>query len=508
MTPVPMPASRRIPRVTAESGGDAARLHDLRAEVGERAPHERDPISGFTRAPPPGYDPEMGEPFNCTTDEVVPSRPPSSAPTSYPMLILAFAHNGQRPIERATLPREGALFGRDVLFFPGGPCDDTQLSRRHAEVRLHQGRWVVRDLGSRNGTWVNGERLSEARTLEIGDVIRVGSTLMIHAVQAADSDGARAEAPSLIGDSDKLAAVRRAIGVVAGKPRAVLVTGETGTGKELVAEALHRRSERPGRFVAVNCGAFSEDILASELFGHVRGAFTSAVRDRPGLFRAADRGTLFLDEIGEMPLPLQAKLLRVLEVGQVRPVGGTEDVAVDVAIVAATNRDLVAEVRAQRFRSDLYARIGHWLIQIPPLRERREDIPELVQHFLGRVGASGRAMTVGLAEALFTHPWPLNVRGLLNVLSMAALATPGDAALDLYPEVAAALQATYTMRPTETPGARPRGAPTAEELTRALTDCQGQISAAARKLGCTRQQLYRWLDKRGIDLTAFRQDRA
>jgi DNA-binding NtrC family response regulator len=450
----------------------------------------------------------MREAFTCITDEMEPVSPPVSGPTSYPMLILGFADGGRRAIERCTLPREGALFGRDILFFPGGPCDDAQLSRRHAEVKLHRDRWVVRDLGSRNGTWVNGERISDTRALEPGDVIRVGSTLMIHAVQAADSDGAQDAAPGLVGDSDKVAAVRRAIDVVAGKSRAVLITGETGTGKELIAEALHRQSGRSGRSVAVNCGAFSEDILASELFGHVRGAFTSAVKDQPGLFRAADRGTLFLDEIGEMPLPLQAKLLRVLEVGQVRPVGGTEDVPVDVAIVAATNRDLVAEVRSQRFRSDLYARLGHWLIQVPPLRERREDIPALVQHLLGRHHAAGRPMTVGLAEALFTHPWPLNVRGLLNVLSIAVLASPRDAPLDLYPDVAAALQATYTMAPAEAPAAsvRPRSVPSADELRRALAQFQGQISAAARHLGCTRQQLYRWLDKRGIELKDFRHD--
>ncbi len=421
------------------------------------------------------------------------------------MLILGFADGGKRPVERCTLPREGALFGRDILFFPGGPVDDSQLSRRHAEVRLDRGRWVVRDLGSRNGTWVNGARLTDERALEPGDVIRLGSSLMIYARQAADSDGAQAAAPMLVGDSDKIAAVRRAIGTVAGKHRAVLITGETGTGKELVAEALHRKSERPGRLVAVNCGAFSEDILASELFGHVRGAFTGAVKDQPGVFRAADRGTLFLDEIGEMPLPLQAKLLRVLEVGKVRPVGGTEDVPVDVAIVAATNRDLVTEVRQQRFRSDLYARLGQWLIQVPPLRERRDDIPALVRHMLDRCDSSGSAMTSELCEALFLHPWPLNVRGLFNVLSIAALATPRGAPLDLYPEVAAALEAGSIVKPPEAQAStRPRSVPPAAALRKTLDQYHGQISAAARHLGCTRQQLYRWLEKRGIDRNDFR----
>src|SRR5262249_50599634 len=157
-----------------------------------------------------------------------------------------------------------------------------------------------------------------------------------------------------------------------------------------------------------NCGAFAEGLLAGELFGHVRGAFTGAVSDRQGLFRAADRGTLFLDEVGELPQQLQVSLLRVLEVGQVRPVGGTEDVTVDVAIVAATNRDLVAEVRQGAFRTDLYARLGQWSIHVPPLRERREDIPWLVRHLLARCDAAQRAITTPLAEALLLHHWTLN----------------------------------------------------------------------------------------------------
>ncbi|APR88323.1 Response regulator of zinc sigma-54-dependent two-component system [Minicystis rosea] len=424
--------------------------------------------------------------------------------TSHDMLILGFTDGGARPVERCTLPPEGALFGRDVLFFPGGPLDDAQLSRRHAEVRRKRDRWVVRDLGSRNGTWVNGERLQGERSLTRGDVLRLGSSLVIYAGQMADGDGAQAIAPKLIGDSDRIAAVRRAIGMVAGKPRAVLVTGETGTGKELVAEALHQRSGRPGRLVAVNCGAFSEDILASELFGHVRGAFTGAVKDQPGLFRAADRGTLFLDEIGEMPLPLQAKLLRVLEVGKVRPVGSTEDVPSDVAIVAATNRDLIEEVRQQRFRSDLYARLAQWLIPVPPLRERRDDLPALVRHLLARSNAAGKRMTARLSEALFTHPWPLNVRGLLNVLSIAVLAAPHGGPLDLCPEVAAALTATSAVASSGLSASKPKGVPSAEELQRALDLTNGRISAAARHVGCSRQQLYRWLEKRGIDPKEFR----
>ena len=445
-------------------------------------------------------------PRTSITSEVEPKPQPDSTRISYPTLILGFADGGLRPIERCTLPTEGAILGRDILFFPGGPIDDPQLSRRHVEVKPHRDGWVVKDLGGRNGTWINGQRLFGEQKLEPGDVIRIGSTLVIHAFLAADGDGCHSVAPGLIGDSDKIAAVRRAVGMVAGKGRAVLITGETGTGKELVAEALHQQSGRQGRLVAVNCGAFTEDILASELFGHVRGAFTGAVNAQPGLFRVADKGTLFLDEIGEMPLPLQAKLLRVLEVGKVRPVGGTDDVPVDVSIVAATNRDLVSEVRYQRFRSDLYARLGQWLIQVPPLRERREDMPALVQHLLGRCDTAGRPMTTRLFEALLLHLWPLNVRGLYNVLSIAVLASPARAPLDLCPEVSAVLDATSTLTPMAVMRAvaRRKGAPQADELRKALELSQGQISEAARHLGCTRQQLYRWMEKRGIDCNDYR----
>jgi DNA-binding NtrC family response regulator len=323
--------------------------------------------------------------------------------------------------------------------------------------------------------------------------------------------GERAEvAPSLVGMSDALSSVRRAIdlvtGLATGKQRAVLVTGETGTGKELVAAALHERSGRPGKLVPVNCAALAEGTLASELFGHVRGAFTGASGDRPGLVRSAHKGTLLLDEIGEMPAALQAQLLRVLESGRVRPVGASEDISVDALVVGATNRDLVAEVSAGRFRADLYARLGQWLIHLPPLRERREDLPYLVRHLAAQAGAGERAMSVELAEALHVHPWPLNVRGLRNVLSITALASPPGGPLDLLPEVAAALAASRMLAPEQQEEQDPRKVPTADELVQALERFHGKVVAVARHYGCTRPQLYRWMKKRGLDPQSFRHD--
>jgi transcriptional regulator with PAS, ATPase and Fis domain len=242
----------------------------------------------------------------------------------------------------------------------------------------------------------------------------------------------------------------------------VVVTGETGTGKEIVAHLIHRRSGRPGPFVAVNCAGFTESLLASELFGHVRGAFTGAIAEQPGLFRAAHGGTLFLDEAGDIPVALQATLLRVLETWNIRPVGSTRDVPVDVRVVAASNRDLVTLVRKGLFRADLYSRLAQWTIHVPALRERREDIPALSRALLSQHGAGERTLTPDLEEALLVHPWPLNVRGLANVLSVAAIATPAGLPLGLCPEVQSALDDNLvegSVAPPEVASFRARSAP-------------------------------------------------
>jgi Nif-specific regulatory protein len=199
----------------------------------------------------------------------------------------------------------------------------------------------------------------------------------------------------------------------------VLVQGETGTGKKLIASALHHRSKRKDRlFVAQNCAAFPENLLESELFGHKRGAFTGATDDKKGLFEVADGGTLFLDEIGEMPLSLQAKLLRALQEGEIRPLGAQLTRRVDVRIVAATNRDLDAEVKSGRFREDLYYRLKVFPIRVPPLRERRDDIPLLARHFLDRYVREFGKPVAGLADdalaILSAYEWPGNVRELEN----------------------------------------------------------------------------------------------
>jgi DNA-binding NtrC family response regulator len=291
--------------------------------------------------------------------------------------------------------------------------------------------------------------------------------------------------------------------VVAPHLRTVIVTGEAGTGKEVVARLIHQRSGRQGSFLAVNCGALTEALLASELFGHVRGAFTGAVADQPGLFRAAHGGTLFLDEAGDIPLALQATLLRVLETRQVRPVGSTRDVPVDVRVVSASNRELVTLVRQGQFRADLYARLAQWVIRLPPLRDRRDDIPALSRALLAQFGAAERTLTPELEEALLGHPWPLNVRGLANVLSIAAIATPEGLPLELGPEVQAALDDNRIERSLAPPEKFPAVIDRAglEDLLRRF---RGRVSEMARHVGVSRPRMYRMLWAEGLDPAPFR----
>ncbi len=416
-------------------------------------------------------------------------------------LVLAFPHDGHRSTQSRTIPRGGVLLGRGSSMFDV-PFDDPGMSIQHAEIRIESGIAVVRDLGSAAGTGLNGQPLHGTHALVQGDVLRMGDTLLVYSRAAAADEGelsAGAE-PELTGASPSIAAIRRSIDAVAPHRRTVVVTGETGTGKEIVARQIHRRSGRPGSFVAVSCGAFTEGLLASELFGHVRGAFTGAVQDQQGLLRSARGGTLLLDDVAEIPLALQPTLLRVLETWQVRPVGSTCDVDVDVRVVATTNRELVAMVQEGLFRSDLYARLAQWTIRLPPLRERREDIPALTSALLGRCDAPGRPLTPDLQEALLVHAWPMNVRWLLNVLSVAAIMTPSGA-LALGDEVRSALRKDLPEGAVPHRDAQLLDKSGLEDL---LGRFQGRVAEMARHLGITRPKLYRLLWAEGLEPAQFR----
>src|SRR5262245_46601814 len=244
----------------------------------------------------------------------------------------------------------------------------------------------------------------------------------------------------LVGESPAIVAVRESIARCALTPSNVLITGESGVGKELVASAIHAaspQSERP--FIAVNCGAIPETLIESQLFGHLRGAFTTALQANPGLFVAANHGTVFLDEIGELPFPMQVKLLRVIENREVWPVGATRAVPLDVRIIASTNRDLPREVEAGRFREDLFYRLNVVHVTLPPLRERRGDIPLLVEHLVrrlnGKLGASFVSVEPGALRMLTAQPWKGNVRELENVLERAMVMGTGPQLLVPHPSM-------------------------------------------------------------------------
>ena len=282
----------------------------------------------------------------------------------------------------------------------------------------------------------------------------------------------------------------------------VLITGPSGTGKEMIARAIHRASSRAdGPFIALNCGALPEHLLESELFGHARGAFTGAVRERLGLFREADRGTLFLDEIGDMPRPLQVKLLRVLQEHRVRPLGSNQEVPMDVRVLSATHQDLQAAMADRAFREDLYYRLNVVSLALPPLRERPEDIPLLVRHFLEQARERSGVAVTGFArdamQLLSTAPWPGNVRQLVNVVEQCVALSPGPripAAL-----VRQALAEPAAHWPTLTDA---RNTFECQYLVRVLRMADGNVTRAADLAGRNRTDFYKLMHKHGIDHSA------
>ena len=295
--------------------------------------------------------------------------------------------------------------------------------------------------------------------------------------------------------------------LVADSDASVLITGESGTGKELLAQAIHRASRRRARpYVAVNCGAIPAELLESELFGHARGAFTGAVQPHKGLFQAADGGTLLLDEIGDMPLPLQVKLLRVLQEGEVRPVGSTQAIPVNVRVISATHRDLDAQRAAGLFREDLYYRLNVVSLRLPPLAERREDIPLLASHYLRRLAERYEKPVPSLApdamQLLVAAPWPGNVRQLLNLLEQAvALTTTGMIPASLVQsalrEDAAALIPFEEARKTFE----------RDYLVRLLKITGGNVTQAAQLAKRNRTEFYKLLQRHMLEPAMFKESK-
>jgi DNA-binding NtrC family response regulator len=315
----------------------------------------------------------------------------------------------------------GVTVGKDPTC--DAPIDDPFVSSRHLRIEGREGAWHLVDLGSTNGTFVAGARVAHAE-LPFGVPVALGDAEIVLEPRDAPEEPRPASFEGMLTRDPSMRQVFELVEKVGPSDAAVAILGETGTGKELVARALHARSRRrEGPFIPVNCSAIAESLIESELFGHEKGAFSGAERMRKGAFEEADRGTIFLDEIGELPLDLQPKLLRTLELGEVKRVGASRPIQVDVRIVAATHRDLRAAVRGGKFREDLYYRLCVVPVTVPPLRQRRGDVRLLAEEFLSRAVPRGLAIRFS-PEALARiegYDWPGNVRQLRNVVQRALL---------------------------------------------------------------------------------------
>jgi DNA-binding NtrC family response regulator len=405
---------------------------------------------------------------------------------------------GRETTAKKGVVRVGTSTSADLVLTDGA------VSRRHFEVRQRAGDVRVRDLDSTNGTVVDGVRVFEA-VLPPGALIRVGTTaIRVTPVQEpiVVPLSKRERFGGLLGRST---AMRQAFAVlerVAPTEATVLIEGETGTGKELAAEAIHNESSRAeGPFVAVDCGAIVHDLVESHLFGHVRGSFTGAVADKRGAFEEAEGGTLFLDEIGELPLDLQPKLLRALEKRAVQRVGETRPRPIDVRVVAATNRNLAAEVNKGTFREDLYYRLAVVTVELPPLRSRREDIPLLVRHFLDRLRPAATP-SEEMLQTMTSRPWRGNVRELRNAVERAvALMPPPDAGAEsedaLRERISQAIEPLLGLTMKEA-NERLREMFERRYLEHVLALSGGSVSGAARLAEVNRRYLQRLMIKHNL----------
>jgi DNA-binding NtrC family response regulator len=359
----------------------------------------------------------------------------------------------------------------------------------------------VVDEGSTNGTWINGERLErhQGRRMIDGDILRLGRTCLVfreaelgerprqvdvtadELASQASPRGLRTMSPALEREFALAAKIARSTAPVA-------ILGETGTGKELTALAIHELSQRRGRFVAVNCAGIPEQLVASEMFGHRKGAHSLALTDRDGLVRESDKGTLFLDEIGDLPLPIQATLLRTLQDGTVRPLGSTRDEKVDLRVVCATHVDVPGLIVRARFREDLWGRLAGHVLRLPALRHRREDLGLLMRDILTRSAtAAAPTLSVEAIDVITSHAWPRNIRQLEHALKRALTLANGEITIDDLPDDVSV--ATEDER---------------DRLVDLLRIHRGNLPAVAAAEGVTRQAIEKRCKKHGVDYKAFR----
>jgi DNA-binding NtrC family response regulator len=380
---------------------------------------------------------------------------------------------------------------------------DFTVSRYHLEVSVRPTGILVTDLGSTNGTYIGGVRIERA-IVPPGTLLSLGGTKIrfddaVRRTIPGPVDGAPHTLAGMIARSPAMLRLFADVERVAATPTSVLIVGESGTGKERVAEAIHARSARAGApLVTIDCGALSSGLLASELFGHEKGAFTGADRTHKGAFERANGGTVFLDEIGELPAADQSALLGVLERRRFRRVGGTTEVELDTRVIAATNRDLRAEVNSGRFRHDLYHRLAVVVLRLAPLRDRRDDIPVLVEHFARELGAAGPIEAVFGGDQLaawLKHPWPGNVRELRNAVESTLVVGPQPLTGELPAEGASAPPAILPYKDHRASVVREfeHG-----YLVRLLALAAGNVSQAARIAKMDRSHLIDLLPRHGL----------
>ena len=409
--------------------------------------------------------------------------------------------SGSRPTLVAHSLHAPLVIGRELR---GVADDDDRMSRRHAEIAVTDGGISVSDLGSRNGTFVDGNRLEQPAWAHAPTIVRTGKTIGIVVRDITPYEQATVDVDANVVVGPILRRAWTAIERAARSGDGVMVLGESGVGKELAAQVFHGATGPRNELIAVNCAAIPAGLAERLLFGARRGAFSGADRDADGYLVAADGGTIFLDEIAELDLVVQAKLLRVIETHEVIPLGEARPRKIDLRVVAATLRDLRAEVAARRFREDLYHRIGRPEIRLPALRDRPEEIPWLIGTTLAQVDGRLRAHAT-LIEHCLLRPWPGNLRELAGEIRRAGVGV-ADAnrtevqARDLAPD--AGLRMTgLRMTGAPTPDSQPLPAtlPDTATIERALAEHHGNVTGAARALGLHRNQLRRFLARRTDD---------
>lgn len=429
-------------------------------------------------------------------------------PAQAPELVVLGSPDPRFPAGRIIRLKTRRVIGRQPGPF-GVELDDLAASRKHARIEWHTRHRLAEltDLDSKNGTFVNG-LLTVRRYLEAGDVVRIGDTVMV--VRELDDPVSHPETAvlgGLVGNSPVMSGLKQELARVARADIPVLLIGETGTGKELAARALHDLSARSGGYQVVNCAAVPENLFESTFFGHRKGAFTGATEDADGLLRGGHEGTIFLDEIGELPPSCQPKLLRFLEDGMIHPVGGGTTRHVDTRVVAATNAPVFQMEEDGRFRSDLLGRLAGLTVLLPPLRERVEDISLLFSHFLSDSGVADVSLEPDALEALLIRPWKRNVRELRSLATYWAQVTWPERQLKNLPctiELSALptelrdpiLNRQRAAIPPRLPDA---SRPTKQELEEAIKQHDGNLQRVAELFNRDRKQIYRWMDRYGLE---------